>query len=78
MVYRVVSTKLTEEEHSKLLDECNRKGCTPSNLIKNAVLKELDVKPLSSMNDTELEREFQKEKSRDLTIEELRHQLRLS
>ncbi|TLX65732.1 MAG: hypothetical protein E6L02_07485 [Thaumarchaeota archaeon] len=38
MVYRVVSTKLTEEEHNRLLDICNRDGCTPSSYIKEAVL----------------------------------------
>jgi len=40
MVYhRVVSTKLTEEEHSRLLDVCNTVGCTPSYLIKEAIMK---------------------------------------
>ena len=38
MVYRVVSTKLTEEEHNRLLDICNRNGCTPSSYIKQSVL----------------------------------------
>ena len=38
MVYRVVSTKLNEEEHNRLLDICNRDGCTPSSYIKQAVL----------------------------------------
>ena len=38
MVYRVVSTKLTEEEHNRLLDICNRDGCTPSSYIKQSVL----------------------------------------
>ena len=39
MVFRVVSTKLTEEEHGVLLDVCNIIGCTPSNLIREAILK---------------------------------------
>jgi hypothetical protein len=39
MVFRVVSTKLTEEEHTRLLDVCNLIGCTPSNLIREALLK---------------------------------------
>jgi hypothetical protein len=42
MVYRVVATKLTEEEHTKLLDACNKEGCTPSNLIKDAIMKRLN------------------------------------
>jgi|GEM_PF-4873996 len=42
MVYRVVSTKLTEEEHTKLLDICNKDGCTPSALIKDAIMKKIN------------------------------------
>ena len=43
MVNRVVATKLTEEEHSKLLEVCNREGCTPSSLIKDAIMKRIDI-----------------------------------
>jgi hypothetical protein len=44
MVYfRVVSTKLTEEEHSRLLDVCNVIGCTSSTLIRDAILKIINV-----------------------------------
>ena len=39
MVNRVVATKLTDEEHTKLLDACNREGCTPSDFIKRAILE---------------------------------------
>lgn len=38
MVNRVVATKLTDEEHTKLLDACNTEGCTPSEFIKRAIL----------------------------------------
>jgi len=38
MVNRVVATKLTEDEHDRLLNICNREGCTPSSYIKEAVL----------------------------------------
>ncbi len=41
--YRVVSTKLTEEEHSRLLDICNVVGCSPSYLIKDAILRMINV-----------------------------------
>ena len=41
--YRVVSTKLTEEEHSRLLDVCNIIGCTSSVLIRDAILKIINV-----------------------------------
>ena len=43
MVNRVVATKLSEEEHTKLLDECSRQGCTPSALIKEAIMAKIDV-----------------------------------
>ena len=42
MGLRVVSTKLTEEEHSKLLDACNREGCSPSALIKQAIIEKIE------------------------------------
>ena len=42
MVYRVVSTKLTEEEHSKLLDVCNTEGCSPSALMKQAIMEKIE------------------------------------
>jgi len=45
MVNRVVATKLTEEEHTQLLDVCNREGCTPSSLIHDAVLKRIEPEP---------------------------------
>lgn len=44
MVYRVVSTKLTEEEHSKLLDECAKQGCTPSSFVKNSIMEKIEPK----------------------------------
>ncbi len=37
--YRVVSTKLTEEEHGRLLDVCNVAGCPPSALVREAIMK---------------------------------------
>jgi hypothetical protein len=41
MVYRVVSTKLTEEQHDQLLDECNRQGFTPSSFVRYAVMQSI-------------------------------------
>ncbi len=40
--YRVVSTKLTEEEHGRLLDLCNVVGCLPSTLIRQAIMKTIN------------------------------------
>jgi len=42
MVYKVVSTKLNEEEHEKFLEFCNKKGFTTSSFIKNAVTKMME------------------------------------
>lgn len=44
MVYRVVSTKLTEEQHTVLLEECNKQGLTPSSLVRNAILDRLKAR----------------------------------
>lgn len=41
--YRVVSTKLTEEEHSRLLDVCNIVGCSSSELIRDAIIKIINL-----------------------------------
>ena len=53
MVNRVVATKLTEEEHSKLLDLCNTQGGTPSALLKEAIMERL--KPASGKKDMTME-----------------------
>ena len=45
---KVVSTKLTEDEHTKLLDACNTQGCTPSSLIKQAIMEKIDQKETES------------------------------
>ena len=37
MDYRVVSTKLTEDEHAKFLEFCNKKGDSPFAAIKKAI-----------------------------------------
>jgi hypothetical protein len=41
MVNRVVSTKLTEEEHATLLDACNNEGLTPSSFIRAVLMDTL-------------------------------------
>ena len=45
MVNQVVATKLTEEEHTKLLDTCKTEGCSPSSLILDAILKRIESEP---------------------------------
>ena len=58
MVNRVVATKLTEEEHSKLLDLCNTQGCTPSALLKEAIMERL--KPASDTKKDIVDEEIRK------------------
>ena len=45
MVYKVVSTKLTEEEHTKFLEFCNKKGISPSAMIKQVILTSMEQEP---------------------------------
>lgn len=49
MVNRVVSTKLTEEEHEKLIDECNKRGCSQAEFVRESIKKIIqpEVKELS-------------------------------
>lgn len=46
MVYQVISTKLTEEEHTKLLDACNVKGCTPF-ALKETIMEKTEHQNVS-------------------------------
>jgi len=62
MVYfRVVSTKLTEEEHGRLLDVCNIIGCTSSVLIRDAILKIINVEKKIPEKEFDSMRRFAKE-----------------
>ncbi len=38
MASRVISTKLTEEQHSKITQVCNNAGCTLSAFLKGCVM----------------------------------------
>ena len=40
---KVVSTKLTEDQHTKLLDTCNSQGCTPSSFIKQSIMEKIEA-----------------------------------
>ena len=56
MVDRVVSTKISEETHSKLLDVCNSKGCSSSSFINDAIMEKLkpqeQTKPMTTQEKT--------------------------
>lgn len=69
MYDKVVSTKLTDEEHSNLLEVCNQKGCTPSKLIRNALLEKIESEKKNSKPNNE--------KPDTFGIDEFRKALRL-
>ena len=66
MVYKVVSTKLSEDEHERLLELCNQEGLTPSALIKESIMIRID--PQKKVED---------DPEKILTIEDLREYLGL-
>lgn len=70
MVYRVVSTKLTEEEHGKLLEVCNREGCTPSAMIKDAIMRKINSEEMLTE-----ESKIDHKESKELTMDDLRKAL---
>ena len=61
MVNRVVTTKLTKEEYSKLPDVCKREGCTSSHLIKDAIMKRIDSREKSTEKEQTPTQKFAKE-----------------
>ncbi len=57
MDFRVVSTKLPEEEHTKFLEFCNKKGISPFAAVKQAIEKSMEEE-LSGMSIDELKKEL--------------------
>lgn len=55
MVNRVVSTKLTEDEHEKLVDECNKRGCSQTELLRESI-KEIIQPEASDLSVKELKK----------------------
>jgi hypothetical protein len=54
MTDRVVSTKLSEEIHTKLLDACNGKGCSPSSFIKDAIMNKIGNQEIPQFQDDQM------------------------
>jgi len=71
MYDRVVSTKLTDEEHNNLLELCNKIGCTPSNIIRKTLLEKIE----SEIHNEKIE--SKDEETKELTMDELREALGL-
>ena len=59
MVYRVISTKLTEEEHKKFLDFCNKKGLSPFAFIKESIFAQMEKEEKNEFEEFSIE-EFRK------------------
>jgi len=68
MVSKVVSTKLSDEEHQRFLDFCNKKGVSSSAAIKESIEELI----------TEKEVIIDKESIKEMSIEELEKALRKS
>ena len=48
MINRTVATKLNDDEHSKLIAECNRLGVTSSALMKESIMEKIEPKEIVS------------------------------
>ena len=48
MINKTVATKLNDDEHSKLIAECNRLGVTPSALMKESLMEKIEPKEIIS------------------------------
>jgi hypothetical protein len=46
---KVISTKLTAQEHDALFEECNKRGCTMTQFLREACLRAMDIKPEPSI-----------------------------
>lgn len=71
MYDKVVSTKLTEEEHNNLLELCNKIGCTPSKIIRKTLLEKIE----SEIQNEKIE--LKNEEIKELSMDELRKALGL-
>ncbi len=72
MVNRTVATKLNEDEHSKLIEFCNDKGCTPSAFLRESINEKINSeKP----KEIELVETKEEPKSREMSIKELAEKL---
>ncbi len=49
MATKVISAKLSSDDYDKLLDQCNSKGCTISEFVRDRCLEFLGTKPEDSM-----------------------------
>ena len=87
MSTKVVSTKLNEDEYTKLVDACNIEGVSVSLMVKeaimmrvdpnylmNRIIEKMDVNPefVSQVTNKIKEKTGKTEESREYTVEDLR------
>ena len=75
MVNKTVATKLTEEEHGKLIDACSKEGCTPSTFLRESINERIHNEKPKEIESVETKEE---PKSREMSIEELAEKLGMS
>lgn len=66
MIHKTVATKLTEEEHSKLIDFCNDRGCTPSAFLKESINEMMNA-----------EKPKEEPQRKELSLDEIREMLKI-
>ena len=60
MATRVVSTKLNEEEHRRIMEICNNRGITVSKLLKKTLLERIREEKQKTYSTNNLENNSQK------------------
>ena len=66
MANRVVSTKLNEEEHSKIMQICSDKGITVSKLLKKTLMERINEEKQKRKNSTN---DFRKDQQKSVQEE---------
>jgi len=51
MVYKIISTKLNDEDHEKFLEFCNKKGCSTSEFIRNSIITMMESESKKDVNE---------------------------
>ena len=74
MVNRTVATKLTEEEHAKFIDACNKEGCTPSVFLRESINEKINGEKTKKVESSEIK----EPKSKEMSIQELAEKLGMS
>lgn len=72
MITKTVATKLNDDEHSKLIAECNRLGVTPSAFLRESINEKINPEKPKEIESIETKEE---PKGREMSLEELAEKL---